>query len=179
MFSKIFSLFVKNVSKRYFLMVGLKGSGKTIILNKIKFKDMIITIPRIGFNVEIVENNNITFISFDIGWATNINPYSLYKYCLLDNQIINGIIFVVNFNKDEIDEVKWEFNKLLQNNDLYNLPLLILYNKQNYRQFLNNEELIKILKLNLIKNRVWCIQKIFSDKDIYKGIKWLEGHSIK
>ena len=43
------------------LMVGLDNSGKTTILYKLKFKEVIAAYPTIGFNVETIEYKNIEF----------------------------------------------------------------------------------------------------------------------
>lgn len=49
------------------LMVGLDVVGKIIILYYFKLDELVIIILMIGFNVEIVEYKNISFIVWDIG----------------------------------------------------------------------------------------------------------------
>lgn len=48
-------------------MVGLDVVGKMMILYQLKFDEFVIIILMIGFNVEIVEYKNISFIVWDIG----------------------------------------------------------------------------------------------------------------
>ena len=46
-------------------MVGLDAAGKTTILYKLKLGEVVTTIPTIGFNVETVEYNNLSFTVWD------------------------------------------------------------------------------------------------------------------
>ena len=48
-------------------MVGLDAAGKTTILQKLKLSEIVGTIRTIGFNVETVEYNNISFTVWDVG----------------------------------------------------------------------------------------------------------------
>lgn len=49
------------------LMLGLDNAGKTTILHKIRFKETIITVPTIGFNLETVSHRNLKLEIWDIG----------------------------------------------------------------------------------------------------------------
>ncbi|GMQ00989.1 hypothetical protein CsSME_00047809 [Camellia sinensis var. sinensis] len=49
------------------LMLGLDASGKTTILYKLKLGEVVVTVPTIGFNVEVVEYKNISFTLWDVG----------------------------------------------------------------------------------------------------------------
>lgn len=53
-------------------MVGLDVVGKMIILYQLKLEELVIIILMIGFNVEIVEYKNISFIVWDIGGQDKI-----------------------------------------------------------------------------------------------------------
>ncbi len=48
-------------------MLGLDGAGKSTILYKLKLGEVLSTVPTIGFNVETLEYNNISFTVWDIG----------------------------------------------------------------------------------------------------------------
>ena len=54
------------------LMVGLDNAGKTTVLYKMKLGEVVTTIPTIGFNVETVQYNNISFTVWDVGGQTKI-----------------------------------------------------------------------------------------------------------
>ncbi len=53
-------------------MVGLDGAGKTTILYKLKFNEVVTTIPTIGFNVDTVNVNNLTMTVWDVGGQKKI-----------------------------------------------------------------------------------------------------------
>ena len=72
-FSSIFQgLFGKKEMR--ILMVGLDAAGKTTILYKLKLGEIVTTIPTIGFNVETVEYENISFTVWDVGGQDKIRP---------------------------------------------------------------------------------------------------------
>ena len=48
-------------------MVGLDAAGKTTILYKLQLGEIVTTVPTIGFNVETVNYNNISFTLWDVG----------------------------------------------------------------------------------------------------------------
>ena len=47
-------------------MIGLENSGKTSLLYKLKFNENVTRPPTIGFNVEMVTFQGITFTLWDI-----------------------------------------------------------------------------------------------------------------
>ncbi len=53
-------------------MIGLDGAGKTTILHKLKFNEVVTTIPTIGFNVDEVTVKNLTMTVWDVGGQTKI-----------------------------------------------------------------------------------------------------------
>ena len=126
------------------LMVGLDAAGKTTILYKLKLGEVVTTIPTIGFNVETVEYNNIFFNVWDIGGQDKIRPLWRHYY-----QNIQGIIFVVDSSdKERIDEsislqnnVKNELHQLLSNDDIKDVVLLVLANKQDLPHVLSINEI--------------------------------------
>ena len=67
--SKIISIWNKWTNKEpvRILMVGLDAAGKTTILYKLQLGEIVTTVPTIGFNVETVNYNNISFTLWDVG----------------------------------------------------------------------------------------------------------------
>ena len=49
------------------LFLGPDYAGKTTLLYKIKNKDTVKRLPKIGFSVETVEYNNLQFTAWDVG----------------------------------------------------------------------------------------------------------------
>jgi len=66
LFAKVFDSWIGKTEVRI-LMLGLDGAGKSTILYKLKLGEVLSTVPTIGFNVETLEYNNISFTVWDIG----------------------------------------------------------------------------------------------------------------
>ena len=64
--SRVWSRFFGKKEMRI-VMVGLDAAGKTTILYKLKFGEVVKTLPTIGFNVETVKYKNISFTVWDVG----------------------------------------------------------------------------------------------------------------
>ena len=56
------------------LMIGLDNAGKTTVLYKLKLGEVVTTLPTMGFNVETVKYNNISFTVWDVGCQTKMRP---------------------------------------------------------------------------------------------------------
>ncbi|CAF1071106.1 unnamed protein product [Adineta steineri] len=54
-------------------MVGLDGTGKTIILYRLKLEETIISISTIDFNAETINYKNISFTIWDVGGVPLLN----------------------------------------------------------------------------------------------------------
>ena len=97
--------FAKSIGNNYtsgarVLMVGLDASGKTTLLYRLKLDEVVLTIPTIGFNVEIVgfKGNELTI------WDVSGQP----KLRLLWSHYFentNVVIYVVDStDKERIEE---------------------------------------------------------------------------
>merc|ERR1711977_289705 len=108
------------------LMVGLDAAGKTTILYKMKLGEVVNTIPTIGFNVETVEYKNISFNVWDVGGQDKIRLLWRHYY-----QNTQGLIFVVDSNdRDRIEETREELHKMLNEDEMREVVLLVFANKQ-------------------------------------------------
>ncbi|XP_053567778.1 ADP-ribosylation factor-like protein 14 [Bombina bombina] len=144
------------VKKAQILILGLEAAGKSTLLYKFKFKEPFTTIPTIGFNVEMIHTDkHLQLTMWDVGGQQKIRSYwSDY----LEN--INGLVYVVDStNKQHIDESKKEFQLLLQNELIKDVPVVLLANKQDLPGALNAEEITR--KFNMQKyccDRDWYVQ---------------------
>mmetsp|Transcript_103301 Transcript_103301/g.126237 ORF Transcript_103301/g.126237 Transcript_103301/m.126237 type:complete len:195 (+) Transcript_103301:106-690(+) len=164
------------------LILGLDASGKTTILYKFKLTDTITTIPTIGFNVETVEYKNIKFTVWDIGGQDKIRKLWKHYYMGTD-----GIIFVVDSNDKErmsdYDDdgynksARDELHALLVEDELKNVPVLVLANKQDLPNALSLNEITSQLALNKISNHKWYIQSCcgLNGDGLYEGLDWLSN----
>jgi len=170
-FAKLFAGF--GPKELRILMVGLDAAGKTTTLYKLKLGEIVTTIPTIGFNVETVQYKNINFTVWDVGGQDKIRP--LWRHYYLNTQ---GVIYIVDSNdRGRIEEAALELHKVLRENDMRDVALLVLANKQDMPQALSVAEITEKLGLNSLKSRQWFIQASCakSGDGLYQGLDWLSG----
>jgi ADP-ribosylation factor-like protein 1 len=97
-------------------------------------------VPTVGFNVEYVQYENINFQVWDIGGQYEIRPYWRCYY-----PKTNAVIFAIDSSdKERIEIVKQELFILLEEEDLKEVPLSILANKQDKLGCLSDTEVSNI-----------------------------------
>ncbi|CAG0896978.1 unnamed protein product [Cyprideis torosa] len=64
--------------------LGLDDAGKTSLLFKLKQNEFVATIPTIGFNVEVIEYENLKLTIWDVGGQPKLRP--LWKHYYLNTQ---------------------------------------------------------------------------------------------
>jgi ADP-ribosylation factor protein 4 len=152
-------------------MLGLDSAGKTTILYKLKMGEIVTTIPTIGFNVEEVKYKNLTFVIWDIGGQDKIRK--LWNYYFQGSM---ALIFVVDSSdQNRLEESSEELHKLLNEDELSNIPVLIYANKQDNPNSLDSSELAEKFNMYQIKSRSWFIQPSCASNGIgiYEGLDWL------
>ena len=157
-------------SKPKLLLIGLDSAGKTTIIEKIKTTEVEERRPQIGVYIELFETTDFSFACFDL----SIQRLKILFKPYYEN--IKGIIFVVDSQDiDRIELVKDEINYFLSVDQLKDVPLLILANKQDIPAALTVENLTEVLDLNKIQNRNWHIQSscAVSNKGINEGFDWI------
>merc|ERR1712050_785767 len=169
-FSKIWQRMIGKTEMRI-LMVGLDAAGKTTILYKLKLGEVVTTIPTIGFNVETVEYENISFQVWDIGGQDKIRKLWRHYY-----QGTNGLIYVVDSNdRDRIEDAREELTKMLSEDEMANAALLVFANKQDLPNAMPAAEVTEKLGLHNMRNRQWFIQSACATTGdgLYEGLDWL------
>ena len=155
------------------LMVGLDNAGKTTILYRLKLEEVVSTVPTLGFNVETVTYKNISFTVWDIGGQDKIT--NLWRVYFQGTQ---GLIFVVDSaDKERIEEARLELQKLLSEELLANVVLLVFANKQDMPDAMSASEVREKLGLVNTRNRPWFVQSSCAVKGegLYEGLDWLAG----
>jgi len=153
------------------LMVGLDAAGKTTILYKLKLGEVINTIPTIGFNVETVEYKRLKFTMWDVGGQSKIRP--LWKHYFLNT---DGLIYVVDSNdRERISEARSELEHLLVQDELRDVKVLVLANKQDMPNAMSTSEISSKLGLSNHTGRQWYIQPTVATngEGLYDGLEWL------
>ena len=152
-------------------MVGLDNAGKTTILYRLKLEEVVSTVPTLGFNVETVTYKNISFTVWDIGGQDKIR--NLWRVYFQGTQ---GLIFVVDSaDKERIEEARSELQKLLGEELLANVVLLVFANKQDMPDAMTASEVREKLGLGNTRDRPWFVQSSCAVKGegLYEGLDWL------
>mmetsp|Transcript_46896 Transcript_46896/g.54343 ORF Transcript_46896/g.54343 Transcript_46896/m.54343 type:complete len:180 (-) Transcript_46896:235-774(-) len=152
------------------LILGLDSAGKTTIVYRLNFGELVNTTPTIGFNIETVEYNRAKFAIWDVGGQTAIRKLWRHYY-----QGTHGIIFVVDSSdRERIELAKDELHSLMANKELKDAVLLVLANKQDLNE-LKVDEVEKGLELDMIKGHRWSIQGCSGKNGtgITTGLDWL------
>jgi ADP-ribosylation factor-like protein 1 len=171
-FSKIFSVLFGKKEVRL-LILGLDNAGKTTVLYQMQFGESKVTVPTLGFNVETVQYQNLTFQMWDLGGQSELRPY---WRCYFSKT--NAIVFVIDStDKDRLDTVKNELFFLIQEEDLQGVPIAILANKQDLEGALSDIQISEKIGLSEIKNNQWAIFKTVAKTGagLENAFKWLTG----
>ncbi|KAL7572635.1 hypothetical protein ACA910_010386 [Epithemia clementina (nom. ined.)] len=169
LFSMVWDIFASSQEYRL-LMLGLDGAGKTTVLYKLKLAEVVTTIPTIGFNVETVQYRNLSFTVWDVGGQHKIRP--LWRHYFDGSQ---GLLFVVDSNDhDRLSEAGNELHSLLSREELRDVHVLVLANKQDLPLAVNASKVAEQLNLRAVRQK-WYIQpcSATTGEGLYEGLDWL------
>lgn len=142
------NIFRKNKEARV-LMRGLDAVGKTSILYRLKLGEVVTTIPTMGFNVETITLNHLALTVWDMGSRDNMLP--LHRHYYPNTQVI---IFVVDScDTERMDEVKYFLDSILVKDELRDVTVLVLANKQDLPNAQSVAYVAEALQLYKIKNK--------------------------
>lgn len=140
------------------LLLGLDGAGKSTLLFKLKYDEFFQTVPTIGFNVETMEakqnRTKITLTVWDVGGQEKMRTYWKNYY-----QDTAGLLFAIDcWDRRRLDEARRELERVLKNEHLRGLPVVVLANKQDKEGSVTATELTEMLNLKMCSDRDWFIQ---------------------
>jgi len=164
-------MFSKGMAGTRLLMNGLDAAGKTTILYKMRFGEIVTTIPTIGFNVETVDIANVCLTVWDVGGPDKIRPLWRHYY-----QNTTGLIWVVDSNdRERLSETQEELSRSLREDELRDTVLLVFANKQDLPNSMSVEEITDRLGLHQMRSRKWHIQACCatSGDGLYEGFSWI------
>jgi small GTP-binding protein len=159
------------------LMLGLDAAGKTTILYQLKMGETVKTIPTIGFNVETLDYKGLEFTVWDVGGQDKIRVLWRHYYAGAD-----ALIFVIDSNdRERIDEASQQLNKMLDEDQLKNVVLLVFANKQDIPGAMKPSEVSDKLELKSIKGKSWLIQgtSATNGQGLKEGLDWLANELLK
>ncbi|KAE9553831.1 hypothetical protein FO519_002961 [Halicephalobus sp. NKZ332] len=152
-FSDLYSyLFGKKEVK--IAMFGLDGAGKSMILHKLKFSEVVPSFPTTRRIVEKIDYKDFSFTIPDFG-ASNPVRWNWKHYL----EISHGLIYVVDSNdRERIDEARQELMGILKEKLLPDAVLLVFAHKQDLPNVMSISELTEKLGLEDIRDRPWHVQ---------------------
>ncbi|NWW35806.1 ARL14 protein, partial [Panurus biarmicus] len=145
-----------SVKRANIVMLGLDSAGKSTLLYKFRYKDVFLTMPTIGFNVDMIEaGKDFTLTFWDVGGQKKMRE--LWSNFLEDT---DGLLYVVDSSdKQRLEESRREFELILKNDSIRNVPVVVLANKQDLPGALNAEEITRRFKMKkYCSDRNWYVQ---------------------
>jgi len=131
------------------VIVGLDAAGKTTILNKMRFDEVMQTAPTIGVNTEDIQVRNVNIKVFDLAGQEKMRNVWKYYY-----SSIEGIIFVLDSTRlDRIQDARDELLSLLANDEAKHIPVLVFANKQDLPKAVKSNEIIDLLGIGDYVNK--------------------------
>jgi small GTP-binding protein len=136
------------------LILGLDSAGKTTLLYYLSLRPRETKIvPTIAFNIETVEIGKLRLQIWDMGGQRDLRPYWRLYFPNSD-----GIVFVVDStDRQRIGLCAEQLNAVLGEDELRNLPLVIMANKQDLESAMKPDEISRSLQLTNMKDRQWAI----------------------
>jgi GTPase SAR1 family protein len=153
------------------VMVGLDNVDKYNMLRIFKLSEIENSSYDNGFEIYSVKTHKISIFSWNLFDNDEIRDLWRQFY-----QNTSGIIFLLDSNdRNRINEARDELQKMLNEDSLKDVPLIVFANSQDLPDEIKSEEIAELLELNSIRVRKWKIQKINADsqKGIYEGVDWL------
>jgi ADP-ribosylation factor 1/2 len=178
-------LWRQTVSSRM-LILGLDNSGKTSILYRLKLGEVVSVIPTIGFNVEELQFSSgataATIVSWDVGGRDRGRPLWRHYY-----QNIDSLVFVVDStDRDRLGQAKDELGRLLREDELKGVPLLLFCNKQDQPNALTPAEITHhffiadivdtsaSLQSPIMDRPFWAVGcSVINGTGLQEGLRWL------
>lgn len=136
------------------LFLGLDNSGKSVLLDRLKESNFTIHPPTIYTHVEKLTIDNMNFEAYDLGgldfckktWKTHF-------------QATHGVVYLVDAADTlRFEESKKELDKLLVAPELAKVPFVILGNKMDKKEAVQEEDLR--FALGLAKKGISSTEKI-------------------
>ncbi|KAJ3662336.1 hypothetical protein Zmor_006690 [Zophobas morio] len=169
------------------LLVGLDNAGKTVAAKGLAGESIDSVVPTVGFSVVNLSFLNYIVKVFDLGGGPNIRGI-WHKY-FVD---AHGVIFVVDSSDiSRLDEAKEVLRELLSHEKISRKPVLVLANKQDNENALDEVDIIEKLELEPIVNGNECPTLVEScsatessgnlkiDPGIKKGYEWLINYIVR
>jgi small GTP-binding protein len=127
----------------------------------------LISLSTLGFNVDTVEYRNVSFTVWDVG-----GPRPIWRQFYRGT---SGLIFVVDSNDfARLDEARSVLHSVLQDNEMQDVVVLILANKQDLPDAVSAAAMCDKLQLRTLKNECY-IQSCtaMTSAGLFDSMDWL------
>ena len=141
------------------LVLGLDNAGKTTILKKLSKESIDTIMPTQGFNIKSMVSDGFKLNMWDIGGQKSIRPYWRNYF---DNT--DALVYVVDSaDQERFLECKQELAKLVAEDKMAGIPVLIFANKQDLLSSKPPEEVRLDFLLSNILRPVGPLDRWWSD----------------
>lgn len=150
------ALFSKKFLKtRQVALLGLDSAGKSTLLYRLYRGVVMETSPTIGFNVVTLDlDKKTSLIVWDVGGQGAMQAN--WRYHL---EGCKALVFVVDASDhSRMEEAKKALKKVLSDQNMKGVPLMVLANKSDLPNVLTVSEVSKQLDMESYKDRIWEIQ---------------------
>ncbi|KAK4005429.1 ADP-ribosylation factor-like protein 13B isoform X1 [Daphnia magna] len=130
------------------LVVGLDNSGKTSMSRALVGETLTDTVPTIGFSKFVTKQKGITINIYDLGGSSRIRDiwHNYFAECY-------GVVYVVDASDSQrLSEAHENLSSLMKHPILKGKPLLLLANKQDHFDALDEVDVADKLQLELLAN---------------------------
>ena len=130
------------------LVLGLEGSGKTTLCDRLKYNEIYVRYPTIGFIVDNVSINKLQVTIWDFGGHSKIMKlwHNYFEYTDL------VVVVVDSTNNEQNEDVKLIFKMLEEK--LPRIYVIILLNKIDLKDSWDVKEFIEVMELDKFKVRI-------------------------
>ncbi|KAI9006627.1 ADP-ribosylation factor family-domain-containing protein [Phycomyces nitens] len=172
--------YVTSKEEYYVLIIGLDNAGKTTLLERIKSVFMGVPglapekiAPTVGLNIGRVDIKSARINFWDLGGQRDLQSIweRYYAEC-------HAIVFVVDStDKKRLEECKDTFEKMITNDRVEGVPILMLANKQDLSGALRVEDIKEVfnkiaVKLGARDSRVLPVSAL-EGNGVKDAIDWL------
>uniref|UniRef100_A0A3Q1G9R4 ADP-ribosylation factor-like protein 11 n=1 Tax=Acanthochromis polyacanthus TaxID=80966 RepID=A0A3Q1G9R4_9TELE len=137
------------------ILMGLDSAGKSTLLARLLTGQVMETSPTVGFNVGTLDLDKKTSLTvWDIGGQRSMRPN--WRFYLDD---CKALVFVVDStDPGRIPEAQKALKKVLSDERLRGVPLMVLANKKDLPNSMTIREVSRQLDLPSYGDRLWEIQ---------------------
>ncbi|KAB0792098.1 hypothetical protein PPYR_14059 [Photinus pyralis] len=166
------------------LLVGLDNAGKSVAVKGLAGEPLDTVMPTVGLSVTYLKYGSYSVKVFDLGGGPDIR--GIWQRYFVD---VHGVIFVVDSSDyHRLDEARDVLNDMLSHEKIRGKPILLLANKQDRQEALDELDIVEKLELEPLVNSRRCptlvetcaaTDKSRPDPGIQKGYHWLINFIIR